>query len=166
MCERGELDDALNNNMSLFSNFYSDGVEEALSKHLSKLDDYDTEMGPMEYMRQQFVKFDSNMQKTCLLLDSIYSERGIEGVKEFIDDVDNINSNNSDKFDLELEDVYIPFCHNDELHPVYPIKNKISLKAIYGRVAKNSDVKVEEYIYGEELKEKIVGLYEIKNQKS
>ena len=166
MCECGELDDALSNNMSLFSGFYSVGVEEALSGHLSKVDDYNIEMGPMEYMRQQFVKFDSNMQKTCLLLDGIYSESGIDGVKEFLDDVDNINGNNSDKFDLELEDVYIPFCYNDELHPVSPIRSKISLKGIYGRIAKNSGVDVEKYIYGDELKEKIIGVYEIKNQKS
>ncbi len=93
-------------------------AQEILNFHLSKLESYDQEQGPFRYLEEQLNNLEHNVEKVCDLLQSVSKTDGKDGIKSIFDDFDNIVSNKSEKHDLDLEDVILPFCTNDEPHQV------------------------------------------------
>lgn len=158
----GDMEQAMVRFDFMRTSWYSNGLVTALNYHLQKRKDYDSDNGPLEYLKQQLVNLDANIQTAFSVLDTVYSESGIAGVEEFLGDVENISSNNSDKFNVEAADIYLPFCYNDELHPTIPFSDRLPLKGIYQRVAKKYDVETDSVLLNDDIKSKIVNVYETK----
>lgn len=113
--------------------FYPTNTVKALETCLDKRMDYDKQKGVFEYLKEQLIILDENIEKICRLIDESYQYGGISKIEKIINNLKKIIEDQVDGYNLNIKEVNIPNINNDELHPTGDVST-ITLNRIYQRL--------------------------------
>lgn len=105
-----------------------------LKNQIRKNPDFDESISVKEYLARQFMKMDRNIEKVYGLIENEFTNNGIEGVKDVLQELHAISTNSSDKYQLDIEKTFIPYCYVDRLHPLEWKSDEVNAYSIKRRM--------------------------------
>ena len=120
-------------------------IIKAIEYHLTQNNIHINNSNGLDYLKEQLIIFNNNLNTICNDIELEFQNNGIEGVKNILNEIERIENNPNESKKLNIQETFIPCCNYDSLHPKEIFYTRININRIYKKMFANNDLKPDHF---------------------